>query len=126
MNLPFLPFGPLGVLFAALISLVVGVLALGLFHAWGQRRGWTHAAEIGWAWLATMAATASIDTWNLLHLGVVPMQSPVVIQRMLDAIHDPATLGTRVVCEFIGTAAGVMLGWLIWTGAWRAAHRPGD
>ncbi|HET7269104.1 MAG TPA: hypothetical protein VFJ15_13450 [Oleiagrimonas sp.] len=124
MNLSFLPFGPLGVLLAALISLVAGVLALGLFHAWGRRHHWTHAGEIGWAWLVTMAATASIDVWHLLHLGMVPMQSPVVIARVLDTIHDPEMLGTRVVCEFIGAAAGVMLGWLVWTGAWRASRRP--
>lgn len=125
MNLSFLPLGPLGVLLAALISLVVGVLALGVLHAWGRRHRWTHAGEIGWAWLVTMALTASIDAWHLLHLGMVPMQSPATIACVLETIHDPGMLGTRVVCEFIGAAAGVMLGWLLWTGAWRATHQAG-
>jgi hypothetical protein len=122
MNLAFLPYGAMGVFLSALISLAAGVVALGLVHAWGRRHGWTHAAEIGWAWLATMAATASIDTWHLLYMGVVPMQSPVTIARVLAPIHDPDTLGVRVVCEFIGASAGVMLGWLLWTGAWRHLH----
>lgn len=122
MNLAFLPFGPWGVVFAALISLVAGVLMLGLVHAWGRRHNWTHAGEIGWAWLATMLVTASADTWHLLYMGIVPLQSPATIARILAPIHDPDTLGVRVVCEFIGASAGVMLGWLLWAGAWRHAR----
>ncbi len=119
MNLAFLPYGPWGVVLAALISFVAGVLVLGPVHAWGRRHHWSHAAEIGWAWLATMLITASVDVWHLLYMGVVPMESPVTIARVLAPIHDPDTLGMRVVCEFIGASAGVMLGWLVWTGSWR-------
>jgi hypothetical protein len=119
MNLAFLPFGVWVVVFAALISLVVGALLLGLAHAWGSRHGWTHSAEVGWTWLLTMLVTASADTWHLLYLGIVPLQSPVTIARVLAPIHDPDTLGVRVVCEFVGASAGVMLGWLVWTGSWR-------
>lgn len=122
MNLAFLPFGPMGVFLSALISLVAGVILLGLVHAWGRGHGWSHAGEIGWAWLLTMLVTASADTWHLLYLGAVPMQSPVTIERVLATIHDPDSLGTRVVCEFIGASAGVMLGWLLWTGVWRNHH----
>lgn len=128
MNLAFLPFGPMGVVLAALISLAAGVLLHGLVHAWGRRHGWSHAGEIGWAWLVAMLLTASADTWHLLYLGIVPLESPVTIGRVLATIHDPDTLGVRVVCEFIGASAGVMLGWLVWTGAWRhyrAPHGPG-
>lgn len=119
MNLFFLPFGPLGVLLAALFSLLAGVLLTGLVHAWGRRHGWNHAREIAWAWLVAILITAGTDTWHLLYMGVVPMQSPVSIARVLAKIHDPDTLGVRVVCEFIGVSAGVMLGWLMWTGLWR-------
>lgn len=119
MNLAFLPFGPWGVVLAACISLVAGVLLLGLVHAWGRRQHWSHAAEIGWAWLATVVLTAGADTWHLLYLGIVPLESPVTIARVLAPIHDPDTLGMRVMCEFIGASAGVMLGWLLWAQAWR-------
>lgn len=122
MNLAFLPYGPPGVLLAALISLTAGVLLAGLSHAWGRRHGWSHAHGIAWAWLATVAITAGADTWQLLYMGIVPMQSPVTIARVLADIHDPDTLGVRVVCEFVTASAGVMLGWLLWTGSWR---RPG-
>lgn len=122
MNLAFLPYGPWGVVCAAMISLVAGVLLFGLVHAWGKREGWSHALTIGWAWLATMLLTASVDVWHLLYLGIVPLESPVTIARVLAPIHDPDTLGVRVVCEFIGASAGVMLGWLAWTGAWRHAR----
>lgn len=125
MNLAFLPFGPWGVVWAACISLVAGVLLLGLVHAWGRHQHWSHAAEIGWAWLVTVAVTASVDTWHLLYLGIVPLESPVTIARVLAPIHDPNTLGVRVVCEFIGASAGVMLGWLVWVRAWQhTGHQP--
>ncbi len=124
MNLPFLPFGPWGVVCAALISLVAGILLLGLTHAWGRRNGWSQGGEIGRAWLATVVLTAGVDTWHLLYMGIVPLESPVVIARVLAPIHDPDTLGMRVVCEFIGACAGVMLGWLVWTGSWRHARGP--
>ena len=39
------------------------------------------------------------------------IESPFVIERTLGDIHDPAYLGTRVVFEFCGAVAGVMLGW---------------
>lgn len=126
MNLAFLPYGTWGVVCAALISLVAGVLLLGVVHVLGKRQHWSHAAEIGWAWLATMVLTAGADTWHLLYLGIVPLESPVTIARVLAPIHDPDTLGVRVVCEFIGASAGVMLGWLLWTGAWRHVRNRHD
>lgn len=119
MNLAFLPYGPMGVLLAALLSTLAGVVLVGLVHAWGRRHGWSHAHEIAWAWLAGVVITAGADTWHLLYSGIVPMQSPVAIARVLADIHDPDTLGVRVVCEFLGVSVGVMLGWLLWTGLWR-------
>lgn len=125
MNLDFLPFGLWGVVLAGAISLVVGGLLFGAVHAWGCRHGWLPAREIGWTWLVTMLVTASADIWHLFYMGIVPMQSPVVIQRVLSAIHDPDNLGVRVVCEFIGASAGVMLGWLLWTGGGRKRRPQG-
>ncbi len=125
MNLAFLPFGPWGVVLAAVISTVVGMLLIGLTRLWGRRHGWTHAHEIAWAWLITVIVTAGVDSWHLLYMGVTPMQSPVTIARVLSAIHDPDTLGVRVVCEFIGACVGVILGWLLWSGLWRHGWRDG-
>ncbi|HEX7339431.1 MAG TPA: hypothetical protein VF271_05800 [Rhodanobacteraceae bacterium] len=119
MNFAFLPYGPLGVALDALISLAAGIILFGPFHWWGRREHWSHARTIGWTWVATMLATASIDSWNLFYMGVVSMQSPVTAARVIDSIHDADTLGMRVTCEFIGACAGVMIGWLLWTRAWR-------
>jgi hypothetical protein len=124
MNFGFLHFGMAGALEAGAISLLVGVALHGLLHAIGRRNGWSHAGEIGWAFVATLLASASVDMWNLLYKGIVPLDSPVTVRRILSTIHDPDTLGVRVVCEIAGAALGVMLGWLLWTGAWRA-HRSG-
>jgi hypothetical protein len=41
------------------------------------------------------------------------LESPFVIERTLGEIYDPAFLGTRVVFEFCGAVAGVMLGWYL-------------
>jgi hypothetical protein len=124
MNFGFLHFGMAGALEAGAISLLVGVALHGLLHAIGRRNDWSHASEIGWAFVATLLASASVDMWNLLYMGIVPLDSPVTVRRILSTIHDPDTLGVRVVCEIAGAALGVMLGWLLWTGAWRA-HRSG-
>jgi hypothetical protein len=123
MNFSFLSFGMAGALEAGAISLLAGVVLHGLLHAIGRRNGWSHAGEIGWAFVATLLASASMDMWNLLYLGIVPLDSPVTVRRILATIHDPDTLGVRVICEIAGAALGVMAGWLLWTGAWRA-HRP--
>ena len=56
-------------------------------------------------------------------MGIVPMQSPVTIRRILADIHDPDFLGMRVVCEIIGALLGSVLGWLLWTGSLRAHMR---
>lgn len=119
MNFGFLHLGIAGALEAGAISLLVGVVLHGLAHALGRRNGRSHAGEIGWSFVATLLASASVDMWNLLYMGIVPLDSPVVIRRILSTIHDPDTLGVRVICEIAGAALGVMLGWLLWTGALR-------
>jgi hypothetical protein len=119
MNFGFLHLGMAGALEAGAISLLVGVVLHGLAHAFGRHNGWSHAGEIGWAYVGTLLASASVDMWNLLYMGIVPLDSPVVIRRILSGIHDPDMLGVRVICEIAGAAFGVMLGWLLWTGALR-------
>lgn len=108
-----------GALAAGAFSLLVGALLLGLVHLFGRRHAWSHAQEIGWAFIATLLASASEDSWNLMYMGIVPMQSPATIGRILADIHDPDYLGIRVVCEIIGAMLGVMLGWAVWTGSLR-------
>lgn len=115
MNLALLPHGPAGVALAGLLAALVACLAHALVHfLLGRRQGWSAAREIGWAWLAGAVIGAGADAWHLLYLGIVPLESPVSIARVLSRIHDPDSLGMRVSVELIGVSAGVVLGWLLW------------
>lgn len=126
MNFFFLPMGMAGALAAGAFSLLVGVWLLGLVHLFGRRHAWSHGQEIAWAFVATWLATSSVDSWNLVYMGIVPMQSPVTIGRILADIHDPDYLSVRVMCEIVGAMLGVMLGWAVWTGSLRAHLRGPD
>lgn len=113
MGFMWLSFGMAGVLEAAAIALAVGLVASVVLHRVGRAAGWKQGTEIGVALVVTFAVAAGVDAWDLFHLSIVRLESPYVIMRTLDAIHDPDYLGTRVVFEFAGAVAGVMLGWYL-------------
>jgi hypothetical protein len=123
MNLSWLHTGMLGSIEAGLLSMLVALLAHGAVHLVGRRADWSAAGEIGRAFVIALVISAGEDSWNLFYLGIVKLESVVTIQRALEGIHDPAWLGVRVVLEFAGVAAGVMLGWLLWTGVARREWR---
>lgn len=123
MNLSFLDMGMLGAFEAGGLALLIGFLAHGLWHAFGRREGWSHAKEIGWAYLTALVIGAGADLWHLLYLGIVPLDAVVSIQRSLAGIHDPDYLSERVFIEIVAAGLGVMLGWLVWTDVLR--RRPG-
>jgi hypothetical protein len=109
----WLSTGIAGALEAGLIALAIGALVCALCHHLGRRAGWKQGTEIGVAFVATLFVAAGVDAWDLFHLSIVRMESPFVIERTLGEIHDPAFLGTRVVFEFCGAIAGVMIGWYL-------------
>ena len=113
MGSSWLSPGVAGALEAGLIALAIGALLCALCHRLGRRVGWKQGTEIGVALVATLVIAAGIDAWDLFHLSLVRLESPFVIQRTLGDIYDPAFLGTRVVFEFCGAVAGVMLGWYL-------------
>lgn len=112
MNLP-LHLGWAGALEAGLIAVVVGLLAYALFHAIGRRAQWPHGHAVGWACLSAVAIAAGIDAWNLFYIGVVKLESPLYARIALAKIHDPDSLGIRVLMEVIGALAGVAAGWML-------------
>lgn len=112
MNLP-LHLGWPGALEAGLIALVVGLVAHALFHVIGRRARWPHGHAVGWACLAAVAIAAGIDAWNLFYIGVVKLESPLYARMALAKIHDPDSLGIRVLMEVTGALAGVALGWTL-------------
>jgi hypothetical protein len=109
----WLSTGIAGALEAGLIALAIGALVCALCYHLGRRAGWKQGTEIGVAFVATLFVAAGVDAWDLFHLSIVRMESPFVIERTLGEIHDPAFLGTRVVFEFCGAIAGVMIGWYL-------------
>ena len=113
MGFSWLSTGIAGALEAGLIALAIGALLCALCHHLGRRAGWKQGTEIGVAFVATLFIAAGVDAWDLFHLSIIRLESPFVIERTLGDIYDPAFLGTRVVFEFCGAVAGVMLGWYL-------------
>jgi len=109
----WLSTGIAGALEAGLIALAIGALLCAFCHHLGRRAGWKQGTEIGVAFVATLVIAAGVDAWDLFHLSLIRLESPFVIARTLGDIYDPAFLGTRVVFEFCGAAAGVMIGWYL-------------
>ncbi len=111
MNLR-LHFGMTGVLEAALIALLVGVLCYLLFHWIGARNRWVHGPAIGWSCLAALVIATGIDAWHLFYMGVVKLESPVYARIALAKIHDPNFLGMRVFMSGVAALCGVAVGWM--------------
>jgi hypothetical protein len=113
MGFMWLSFGMAGVLEACGIAFAAGLVVSLVAHRLGRAIGWKQGTGIGVALVVTLAVAAGVDAWDLFHLSIVRLESPYVIMRTLETIHDPDYLGTRVVFEFAGTVAGVMLGWYL-------------
>ena len=114
MNLP-LHLGFLGALEAGLIAMLVGVLAYALWHWLMRAFGGTVAQTVGWAGLTAVVVAAGIDAWNLFYLGIMKLESPLYARLALQGIHDPGSLGARVVMEVTGALAGVVIGWRLFS-----------
>ena len=117
MGFMWLSFGMPGVLEACGIAFAAGLVVCLLAHRIGRSVGWKPGTAIGISLVVTLVVAAGVDAWDLFYLSIVRLESPYVIMRTLEAIHDPDFLGTRVVFEFAGAVAGVMLGWYL-SAAW--------
>ena len=104
-------YGWVGGLEAGAISLVAGFVLYLLLHGPGRRHGWSAGRRIGWAYLAALALSAREDLWNLFYFNYGRLQSLQLLQAKLAEVHDPDGIGTRVLCELVGAAVGVLLGW---------------
>lgn len=110
MNLP-LHYGVLGAIEAGLIAFVLGVLCF-LFWNWvSTRMRWSMGHAVGWASVSAVIFGAGVDTWNMFYLGISKLESPLYARLALQGIHDPDSLGSRVVLEIAGALSGVALGW---------------
>lgn len=105
--------GMVGGLEAGLISVLAGLLLFGVFHWLGRRQGWSHASQIGWAFLLSLLLSAGDDLGNLFYFNYAPLQSVPLLRAKLAGVHDPGSMGLRVVCELVGVAIGIYVGWLL-------------
>jgi len=116
--------GIVGGLQAGLISALAGLLLFGVFHWLGRRLGWSEAPQIGWTFLLAMLLTAGGDLANLFYFNYASLQSLPLLRAKLADVHDPGSMGLRVVCEILGVVLGIYVGWLLSRhGGWRRYFR---
>lgn len=119
-------YGIVGGMQAGLISAVAGLLLFLLFHRLGRSNGWSYGPQIGWSFLLASALTASGDLWNLFYFNYGGMQSLQLLKVKLAEVHDPDSIGLRVLCEILGVAVGIYVGWALCSGDWRNRFRRHD
>jgi multisubunit Na+/H+ antiporter MnhB subunit len=112
-------YGVIGGLQAGLISTAAAVLLFLVFHWLGRRNGWGYGPQIGWTFLLAMVLTASGDLWNLFYFNYGQVRSLQLGKVMLAAGHDPDSIGLRALCELLGIAVGIYVGWALCSGDWR-------
>ncbi|MFT3754802.1 MAG: hypothetical protein QM769_02450 [Pseudoxanthomonas sp.] len=110
MNLP-LHYGFIGALEAAAIAFAIGLLMYVLWRGLSRAFKFSDAHAIGWACASATVIAAGIDAWHLFYLNVVKLESPLYARLALQGIHDPDSLGLRVVLEAIGAWCGVLAAW---------------
>ncbi len=111
--------GIVGAIQAGLISAAAGLLLFLLLHWLGRRHRWSAARKIGWSFLLASILTVSGDMWDMFYFNYANLQSLALLRAELARIHDPQSLGLRVLCELLGVSLGVFLGWVM-TGGYRS------
>ncbi len=105
--------GIVGGIEAGMISALAGLLLFLMLHWLGHRRGWSYAPQIGWSFLLACVLTVSGDLWNMFYFNYANLQSLSLLKAELAEVHDPQNLGLRVLCELLGVALGIYVGWAL-------------
>jgi hypothetical protein len=112
-------YGIVGGVQAGLVSALAGLLLFGVFHWLGRRNGWSYGQQIGWTSLLTLLLTVSGDLWDLFYFNYAQLQSLQLLKAKLAPVHDPDSIGIRVLCELLGGLLGIYVGWALYSGDWR-------
>ena len=113
-------YGWIGGLQAGLIAQAPGAL-LCLQFRWRTRKAWSHGAQMAWSYVLGVVLAASGDLADLFYFNYARLQSVQLLRAKLAEVHDPDGLGTRVLCELAGVAAGIAVAWL--ASEWAARRR---
>ena len=117
-------YGIVGGMEAGAIAAVIGFFVLLLLHWLTRKQPWSHGRVLAVAYLLSVLPSSSGDLWNMFYFNYADLQSPALMRASLAGIHDPDGIGTRVLCEFLGVAVGVSLGWALMF--WRDRARAGS
>ena len=113
-------YGWIGGLQAGLIAAAAGALLFLLFR-WRTRKAWSPGAQMAWSYVLGVVLAASGDLADLFYFNYARLQSVQLLRAKLAEVHDPDGLGTRVLCELAGVAAGIAVAWL--ASEWAARRR---
>ncbi|MFP6558758.1 hypothetical protein WJ542_10625 [Paraburkholderia sp. B3] len=106
-------YGMVGGLQAGAIAAAIGFFMLLLVRWLTRKQRWSQGRELGVAYLLSLLPSSSGDLWNLFYFNYADLQSPVFLSAALADVHDPDSIGLRVMCEFSGVAIGLLLAWLL-------------
>lgn len=112
-NQDWMGYGIVGGIEAGVISALAGLLLFVVFHWLGRRNGWGYGPQIGWSFLLATLLTASGDLSDLFYFNYAPLQSLPLLKLKLAQVHDPDSIGLRVLCELLGVTLGIYIGWVL-------------
>ncbi|OOG55479.1 hypothetical protein [Rhodanobacter sp. C03] len=118
-NQDWMGYGIVGGIEAGVISALAGLLLFGLFHWLGRRNGWSYGPQIGWSFLLATILTVSGDLSDLFYFNYARLQSLQLLKAKLALVHDPDSMGLRVLCELLGVTVGIYIGWVLCEGSRR-------
>lgn len=113
-------YGIEGALQVGGIALLAGIVAYLIVRAIGKANGWSHGMELTVAVLVAFFLAGGEDIWNSFYFNFVPIQSPLLLRTKLAAVHDPDSMGLRVLFEMLGALVGAFTGWSIFSGGFKA------
>ncbi|KJV36747.1 hypothetical protein [Luteibacter yeojuensis] len=98
------------------IALLAGIVAYVVVRLIGKANGWSHGLELTLAALLAFFLAGGEDIWNSFYFNFVPIQSPQLLRVKLAAVHDPDSMGLRVLFEMMGALVGTGIGWAAFSG----------
>ncbi len=119
-NQSWMGFGIVGGIEAGVISAIAALLLFAVFHWLGQRNDWGYGPQISWTILVAALLTASGDLWDLFYFNYGQLQSIDLLRAKLAEVHDPDSIGVRVLCELLGIVIGIYVGWMLCHSPWGA------